>query len=148
MSAPKSVDLSKFSELVHQIYAASAEPGLWPQTVGIVAQSLGAMQAILFTPYFGPGNGGLMFPWRVEESDLIRYGTKYRHHDLWAQAAQRKGLLTDCTVAVDEELVPQAELLDSIYYREFLSPMGVGRICSGVVFEGAPANAEMGAALV
>lgn len=138
MLARQSIDRAKFSDLVHQIYAASAEPGMWPQTVAAVAQSLGAIQAILFTPYFGPGNGGLLFPWRVEEGDLIRYGTKYREYDLWAQAAQRKGFLTDCTVALDEELVPQAELLDSIYYREFLSPMGIGRLCSGVIFGGAP----------
>ncbi|OYU46790.1 MAG: hypothetical protein CFE44_00360 [Burkholderiales bacterium PBB4] len=130
--------LQQFSSLVHEIYAASAEPALWPATVGSLAKAMGAVQAILFTPYVGPGGGGLFFPWQVEEKDLILYGTKYIEHDVWAQAAQRKGFLRDGVVAVDEELVPQEELLNSVYYREFLSTMGVGRICSGVVFEGAP----------
>lgn len=130
--------LEQFSGLVHQIYAASAEPSRWPETVGAVAQAMGAMQAVLFTPYVAPGCGGLMFPWQVEEKDLILYGTKYINHDIWAQGAQRKGLIKDGAVALDEELVPQEELLASIYYREFLRPMGVGRLCSGVVFEGAP----------
>ena len=130
--------LEQFSGLVHEIYAASAEPSRWPATVGALAQSMDAIQAILFTPYVGPGGGGLMFPWQVEEKDLILYGTKYINHDIWAQAAQRKGFIRDGHVAVDEELVPQDELLGSVYYREFLSAMGVGRICSGVVFEGAP----------
>lgn len=130
--------LEQFSDLVHQIYAASAEPSRWPETVGAVARAMGAIQAVLFTPYIGPGSGGLMFPWQVEEKDLILYGTKYINHDIWAQGAQRKGLIQDGAVALDEELVPQQELLASIYYREFLQPMGVGRICSGVVFEGAP----------
>lgn len=130
--------LEQFSGLVHQIYAASAEPSRWPNTVGAIACAMGAIQAVLFTPYIGPGSGGLMFPWQVEEKDLILYGTKYIHHDLWAQAAQRKGLVQDGVVALGEELVPQDELFESVYYREFLLPMGVGRLCSGVVFEGAP----------
>lgn len=130
--------LVEFSDLVHQIYSASAEPSRWPETVGALARAMGAMQAVLFTPYIGPGGGGLMFPWQVEEKDLILYGTKYIHHDLWAQSAQSRGLIKDGAVALGEELVPQDELLASIYYQEFLRPMGVGRICSGVVFEGAP----------
>lgn len=130
--------LEQFSRLIHEIYAASAEPSRWPATVGALAQSMDAIQAILFTPYVGPGGGGLMFPWQVEEKDLILYGTKYINHDVWAQAAQTKGFIRDGAVAFDEELVPQEELLGSVYYREFLSTMGVGRICSGVVFEGAP----------
>ena len=135
---PPAPYLQQFSSLVHEIYAASAEPALWPATGGSLAKSMGAIQAILFTPYVGPGRGGLFFPWQVEEKDLVLYGTKYIEHDVWAQAAQRKGFLRDGIVAVDEELVPQEELLNSVYYREFLSTMGVGRICSGVVFEGAP----------
>ena len=137
-STSPALQLQQFSGLVHEIYAASAEPALWPATVGSLAKAMGAIQAILFTPYVGPGGGGLFFPWQVEEKDLILYGTKYIEHDVWAQAAHRKGFVRDGIVAVDEELVPHEELLNSVYYREFLSPMGVGRICSGVVFEGAP----------
>lgn len=130
--------LAHFSNLIHQVYAASAEPSRWPDTVGEVAQAFGAIQAVLFTPYVGPSSGGLMFPWQVTEKDLFLYGTQYIRHDLWAQSAQRKGLIQDGMVALDEDLVSQQELLASIYYREFLSTMGVGRICSGVVFEGSP----------
>ena len=137
-STEQAARLEQFSGLVHQIYASSAEPGRWPETVGAIAQAMGAKQAILFTPYIGPGAGGLIFPWQVEEKDLILYGTKYINHDLWAHSAQRKGLIQDGAVALDEELVPQEDLLASIYYQEFLRPMGVGRICSGAVFEGAP----------
>ncbi len=136
-STGHSVQLDQFSSLVHQVYAASAEPSRWIETVGAVALAMGAKQAILFTPYSGL-DGGLMFPWQVREQDLTRYVSKYINHDLWAINAQRKGLIRDGAVALDEDLVPQIELLDSVYYREFLKPMGVGRLCSGVVFEGAP----------
>ena len=135
---PPAMQLEDFSDLVHQIYAASAEPRRWSNTVGAVAKALGAIQAVLFTPYAGPGQGGVMFPWQVKEQDLVLYGTKYIHCDLWAQSAQQKGFIKDGVVALDQDLVPHDELLASIYYRDFLSTMGVGRICSGVVFGGAP----------
>ena len=130
--------LEQFSGLIHQIYAASAEPIRWPDTVGAIAQAMGAISAILFTPYVGPGSGGLLFPWRIEEKVLTVWAAKYINHDIWAQNAQRKGLWQEGVVALDEDFVPHEELLASIFYSEFLSTIGVGRVCSGVVFEGAP----------
>jgi hypothetical protein len=41
--------LEKFAGLIHEIYVSSAEPGRWPATVGLLAQSIEAIQAILFT---------------------------------------------------------------------------------------------------
>jgi DNA-binding CsgD family transcriptional regulator/PAS domain-containing protein len=120
------------------IYAASAEPARWHEAVAAIAHAMKAVQVLLFTPYVGPANGGFFYPWGIQERDLVLYGTKYIDHDLWAQSAQRKGLMQEGVVAFDHELVPQDELLASIYYREFLSPMGVARLCSGVVFGGAP----------
>jgi DNA-binding CsgD family transcriptional regulator/PAS domain-containing protein len=130
--------LKRFSELIHQIYASSTDSKRWHETVAVVGQAFRARQAVLFTPYISPVQGGLMFPWQVAEQDLVMYGTKYIDHDLWAQSAQRKGWVRGGMVALDEDLVPQDVLLDSVYFREFLSGMGIGRICSGVIFEGAP----------
>jgi hypothetical protein len=42
--------VEKFSGLVHEIYAASAEHGRRPATVGLLAQSMEAIEAILFNP--------------------------------------------------------------------------------------------------
>jgi len=132
------MELEQFSDLVHQIYAASAEPSLWFETVGAVAQAMGALQALLFTPLVNPGNGGLMFPWQVEEENLVLWGSHYIKHDIWAQNTQHKGLVREGAVVLDQDLVSQEELLASIFYREFLSTMGIGRVCSGIVFEGSP----------
>jgi hypothetical protein len=41
-------------------------------------------------------------------------------------------------VLLDEEMVPREELLASRFYREFLSTIGIGRVCVGIVFEGSP----------
>ena len=79
-----------------------------------------------------------MFPWRVKEEDLIRWATKYIDHDVWSQSALRKGLWRDGNVVTDEDLLPQDELRASVFYKEFLSPMGVARLCTGAIFSGAP----------
>lgn len=130
--------LEQFSGLVHLIYAASAEPSRWPDAVAAVAQSMQGMQACLLTPYVGPHSGGLLFPWRVEEKDLIRWATKYIDHDVWSQSGMRKGFWRDGNVVTDEDLLPQDELRASVFYREFLSTMGVARLCCGLIFSGAP----------
>lgn len=130
--------ITQFSSLVEKIYAASADPGLWPGVVEFIALAVGGVQAMLFTPYHRPAVGGFLYPWRVEEQDLIRYATQYIDHDVWAKAAQRLGVVRDCNVQTDEDLLPHGELLESVYYKEFLSPMGVARLCSGVIFAGGP----------
>ena len=135
----QSVDrLSEFSDLLHLVYAASAEPARWHEAVAGIAQAMNAVQVLLFTPYVGSAGGGFFYPWGIQEKDLVLYGTKYVEHDLWAKSAQRKGLMHEGAIAFDHELVPPEELMASIYYREFLSPMGVARLCSGVVFAGSP----------
>lgn len=74
----------------------------------------------------------------MEERDLIRWATQYIDHDVWSQSAQRKGLWRDGNVVTDEDLLPQEELRASVFCREFLSTMGVARVCTGAFFEGAP----------
>ena len=39
---------------------------------------------------------------------------------------------------IDDAMVPREEFLASRFYREFLRTIGIGRVCAGVVFEGAP----------
>ena len=130
--------LASFSSLLHGVYAASADPALWHRALDAIARAMGAVQALLFTPYVGPNHGGFFYAWNIKEQDLLLYASKYIDHDLWAHSAQRNGFMTEGTVAFDDELVPRDELLASVYYREFLSPMGVARLCSGVIFAGAP----------
>ena len=84
--------LEQFSDLVHLIYAASAEPSRWPDAVAAVAQSMQAQRTLLFTPFVGPAHGGLLFPWQIEEKHLALWGSKYIDHDVRAQNAQRKGV--------------------------------------------------------
>ncbi|MFC5522404.1 helix-turn-helix transcriptional regulator [Polaromonas jejuensis] len=130
--------VEEFSRLTHLIYEAAAEPQKWSEVVGALADSLNASKGLLFTPYVGPQEGGMVFPWKIAEQQLQLWATHYIGHDIWSEQAMQRGLLIEGTTVVDEEMVSRETLRESIFYREFLSTMGIGRVCVGVVFEGAP----------
>lgn len=133
-----SARLAEFSDIVHLIYAASAEPERWPEAVGAMARSVGGNKALLFTPLLAPQDGGLIFPWQMDDRYISLWATKYIVHDVWSQTAQRLGLTYGGAVFTDENLVPQEQLRTTVYFREFLSQHDVGRVCAGIIFEGAP----------
>ena len=130
--------LTAFSDIVHKIYAASADPARWPDAVEALARSLGGSRALLFTPLAGPQDGGLMFPWQMDDKYISLWATKYMAHDVWTQAAQRLGLTYSGAVFTDETLLPQEQLHKTVYFREFLSQHDVGRVCAAIIFEGSP----------
>lgn len=126
------------SALAHQIYEAVAEPQNWSGVVGAIAQSLNAHCGCLFTPYARPQQGGFVFPWQMDESHVLLWGTKYIDLDVWSQSASEKGLWQEGEILVDEQLVPRDVLARSVFYREFLTTMNIGRVCAGVLLGGAP----------
>ncbi len=128
----------ELSALVHQIYEAVAEPQNWPRVVGAIAKSMNAQQGLLFTPFMRPQDGGFLFPWMIQESNLQLWGSKYIEHDIWAQNIAEKDLWYEGNALPDEQLVPRDVLAQSVFYREFLSTMEIGRVCVGIVLNGAP----------
>lgn len=106
--------------------------------VAAVAASLGSTKGLLFTPYLPPQHGGLIFPAGIDEAALQLWGSTYIDADIWAQRAQARGLLRVGEVLVDDDIVPREEFLASRFYREFLSTIGIGRVCTCVIFEGTP----------
>ncbi len=131
-------DANLLSDLVHQIYAASVHPERWNAVVAAIAASLGSSKGLLFTPYLAPQHGGLIFPAGIDEAALQLWGSSYIDQDIWAQRAQARGQLRAGEVLVDDDIVPREEFLASRFYREFLSTIGIGRVCTCVVFEGTP----------
>lgn len=128
----------ELSTLVHQIYEAVARPRGWPDVVAAIGRSLNADKGLLFTPFTPPQAGGFVFPWLIEESHLQLWGSKYIEHDIWGVGIREKNLWQVGTVVVDEQLVSRDVFVKSVFYREFLSTIGIGRVCTGVVLGGAP----------
>lgn len=131
-------DTRHFSALVHKIYEAGVQPERWNQVVADIAASFGSNKGLLFTPYVAPQHGGMIFPAGISEATLQLWGSSYIDHDIWALSMQAKGLWSDGAVWLDDQMVPRDEFLASRFYREFLSTIGIGRVCLGLVFDGAP----------
>lgn len=131
-------DAKHLSDLVHLIYDASVHPERWNGVVAAIAASFGTSKGLLFTPFLAPQHGGLIFPVGIDEAALQLWASSYIDKDIWAQRAQARGLLRAGAVLLDHEIVPREEFLASPFYREFLGTIGIGRVCTSIVFEGTP----------
>jgi len=127
-----------FSRLIHLIYEAAVQPAHWSGAVAAVAASVDANKGLLFTPYLGPQDGGLVFPWNISEADMQRWATSYIEHDIWAAAAREHEGWHEGAVYADEDLVPREMLEQSLFFREHLCHIGIGRMCCCNVFDSAP----------
>lgn len=126
--------IDRFSGVVESIYAAACAPQQWPDAVGRIAQLHGSDKALLFTPALAPEQGGFAFPHGIGEAEMLDWGTRYIQHDLWTREGLLRGLHAG-NVVLDTDLVPDEELLESVFYREFLSRQDIRRLCSGMVFD-------------
>jgi DNA-binding CsgD family transcriptional regulator len=131
-------DAQHLSDVLHRIYEASTDPKKWNDAVAAIATSFGSSKALLFTNRLAPQHGGLLFPVGISESAIQLWASSYIEHDIWALEAVRQGLWREGAALIDDSIVPREQFLASRFYREFLSTIGIARVCAGVVFEGAP----------
>ena len=128
--------LNKFSDTVQSIHAAALQPGAWSQVMHNIACLQRASRALLFTPVTAPQEGGFVMAHEVPESFIIEWGSRYLPHDLWTSEGLRRDMAVEGNVMLSVELVPDEHLVQSVFYREFLSRLDIRRMCTGVVFEG------------
>jgi DNA-binding CsgD family transcriptional regulator/PAS domain-containing protein len=130
---PPQRDAAALSALAERIYDAALRPERWHAAVAAVAHSFRCGKALLFTPYVAPHDGGLAIPSGIAEEALQQWASSYIEHDVWSRALASRGPLRAGTVLIDEQLVPEAEFVQSRIYTEFLSGVGIGRVCAGLV---------------
>jgi len=128
--------LAEYDALVHRIYDAALQPDRWPTVVGGIGNACEATRGLLFTPLHGPPTGGFAFAHNISEAMMQRWGASSVADDPIAQEAFARGLLVEGSAFNGCELVPRDRLLASRLYRELWEPIGIGQVCSGVVFGG------------
>ena len=129
-------DREQLSDLVHQIYEASAHPERWHQVVASITASFGAAKGLMLTPNLGPQHGGLVFPTGIDEAALQLWASRYIDKNVWAIGMEKRGLWREGHAWVGEDMLPRQEFLASPFYREFLSVQGIAFVCAGIVFAG------------
>ncbi|TXK30951.1 helix-turn-helix transcriptional regulator [Ottowia sp. GY511] len=107
-----------------------------------------AQRALLFTPATAPQAGGFVMAHDIPEAMIAEWGTRYLAHDLWTTEAQRIGAIHDGNVMLGTQLVPDEQLVRSVFYREFLSRLNIRRMCTSVVFAGTVARLPMTACAI
>jgi DNA-binding CsgD family transcriptional regulator len=130
----------QLSKLLHLIYHAGMNPECWNTAVREIAASFGSSKALLFTPMLAPQHGGLIFPAGISEATLQLWGSNYIEHDIWTQQLRDRNLWRQGEAMLDIDMVPEQELLASKFYQEFLSGIGISRVCTGFVFANGPAT--------
>ena len=126
--------LDRFNTLVHRIYDGCTNPSDWPHIVSAIAEDLGADKAVLLTPFDAPERGGFIFPHNISQQNLSLWASRYLPEDIWARRVNERNLGQEGNVVLGQELVTDRELLDSTWYREFLSRMDIFHIIAGMVF--------------
>ena len=128
--------LNQFSATVDSIHNAALHPSAWPQAMRHIAELLRAPRALLFTPEIIPQDGGFTMAHDVPDAVLAEWSHRYIKHDVWTAQGRRLGVIRDNNVVFGEELVPDAELVKTVFYREFLFRHTIRKLCTGIVFAG------------
>lgn len=131
---PAHIDLDEFQSVIGGIYDAALQPELWPVVVGRITRIVSGSAGLLFTPRQVAGPNALSIPNNISSQVMQRYADYYHKLDVWTQAGVERGLFLTGEVACDEDLLPRSTFLKSPYFREFLRPSGISRICVSVVF--------------
>jgi len=127
---------STLLELVDHIYEGAVRPAAWPAIVEHMAKFFGTTRAALFSTFAGPSQGGLGILHGLPEAGLRRWGDEFiATDDIWAQAAIRQDKFRAGLAFRGTDLVPESELRASRIYRELLQHIGIGQMCTGVIFD-------------
>ena len=132
--------LSRFSQTVESIHYAALQPDHWPCALERMANLQNAERTLLFTPTLSPQLGGFVLAHDISETVLSEWALHYSQHDLWTARTLLSGPPRDGDVVMSHELVPDAEFLNSLFYREFLARQNIRHMCCGIVFSGQSAN--------
>ena len=130
------VTSSPFVKLLNLIYEAALDAAVWPKVVESLCEVMEAPKAKLFTPLLAPEKGGMALCVGIPEAANQLWATHYMEHDVWVQAGFAKGLIREGNTVLDSDLVPAEEFEKSKIYREHLRLFDIGRLCSGIVFDG------------
>lgn len=128
-------ELTRFSDVAGLIYEGATDPSRWTRDIlPALAEYIQAPMCLLFTPFKMPQDGGFAYLQGISQQQWDLYATRYHAEDIHAHAAVAKGLVFEGSVMTCTDLVPREQLLESKYYKEFLSREDMGQLMNTLVF--------------
>ena len=128
------VELAHFSNVVELIYKGAVDPYAWNKTIPALANYMEASKAMLFTPTVFTDNGGFYFNHGIPETAMELWRTRYQPMDIWLAGILGSNYMVEGSTFTGEEIVPREELVQSVWYREFLSRFDIGQLLSNTIF--------------
>lgn len=129
-------EMIRFSALIDRIYQGALHPEIWPVVLSEVADWMCVSKASLFTPLLALQDGGFTFNHNLttEFEEIYRIKFQNKNEDLWVNKVMEKGLSFQGNVILDSDLLPEAELYASSFYKDFLALNDIPRLLTGVIF--------------
>lgn len=127
------------AELIGAVYDAALS-GAWPQTLRLVAESIGAGSAGMFSTHAGGHPHAIFQAHNIDPQMGAEFLSTWAAQDEWALGARRKGLMAPGSVAVSQQLVSQPSFLKTAFYNEFARKYDIATIVGSVLFGGNDAD--------
>ena len=134
------VDLARYDDLLHRIYASALDPSAWAPTLSAIADAFDARRAVLFTFMHGPDRDGFCVTHNLPQEQLEAWAEVSQAEDPYVQALLHRGLLIDGAAYEGSEMVPRDQLVRSRMYRDLWVPLDIDQLCVGIVFDGSDAH--------
>ncbi|QHI96738.1 hypothetical protein GT347_01255 [Xylophilus rhododendri] len=137
-----SLRFSEYDKLIHRIYDAALAPTNWPVVLEELATMLKASHGLLYTPMHAPSHGGLLFPHNLPQKALDLWAVQSPAEDPFVAEASARRMFdgVEGTVIRGSELVPFEKISNTKFYRLLWEPIGIGKVCSGLVFNSSDAH--------
>jgi DNA-binding CsgD family transcriptional regulator/PAS domain-containing protein len=127
-------DLEQFSALLHSIYAGATNPSAWPDIVAGVSEWMGSDKGLLITSTLVLEKGGFAYTYRIPQSSITLWSTRYADQNLWTNTMVERGLMRTGLVLMGSELVPDEKMFASEWYQHLLAPDDILQLLFGLVY--------------
>jgi len=112
-------------ELVGNIYDAALDPALWPEVLKEASEFVRGPSASLFAQDSARHTGNLFYTWGTDPQFHAAYFEKY----IKLNPLTPMALFLDVeTVHAGSDLMPFAEMQETVFYKEWVRPQGWGDI--------------------
>lgn len=136
MNQTSYAELTSLSKLIDLIYQGAVDAETWGKVPRAVGEWMEGISCLIFTPLHPPEHGGFMVTHNLSPQTMELWASKYYVHDIWAQRALERHLVFTGNVMRDQDLITEEEFLGSAIWQDFLAPLDIGRLVTGIVFSG------------
>jgi len=120
--------------LVDEIYAAAEDPSNWSRVLRRVTSAVGATaSAMVFEDLLCHTASVAEMVGFDDPTWVDRYRTYYAAHNPWMERGTRNGLFMSGNVITSQQVMPDAELLRTEYYADFLRGLDLHHLTGAVL---------------